>query len=303
MKRLTLIVGLVSMNCSILFGQQETQVTQYLDNMLYYNPAYAGSSDQLSLGLISRAKWAGVDGAPRTQFLTANTPTKYKSLGVGFSLMNDVAGPLRQNWINIDASYALQFDAIPGKIYLGMKGGLNFLNAEFTSLLLDQSNDPAFGLNYSNRVLPNLGAGIYYRSEKYFAGISIPRMVENKDQGQLEFQDQKHIYISGGTYIDLNRMWKVRPSALIKWTSNAPLSFDLTSTFIMYDQFFFGLNYRVQDSFGFMAQFLMRNSFRVGYSYDMSTTPMARSSNGSHELVLVYDFYFRKGQVTGPRLF
>ena len=88
-------------------------------------------------------------------------------------------------------------------------------------------------VNYSNNVLPNVGAGIYYRSEKYFAGFSIPRLVQNKDQGQLEFQDQRHIYLSGGTFIELNRMWKIRPSTLIKWTANAPLQFDLTATGII----------------------------------------------------------------------
>lgn len=302
MKKITLFISLVCASIQLI-AQQETQVTQYLDNMLYYNPAYAGSSNQLSLGLISRVKWAGVDGAPRTQLLTANTPTKYKSLGLGFSMLNDVTGPLRQNWINIDASYALKFDAIPGRIFLGMKGGLNFLNADFGALSLDQNNDPAFAGNYSNNILPNVGAGIYYRSEKYFAGLSIPRMVQNREQDQLEFQDQRHVYLSGGTFIELNRMWKIRPSTLIKWTANAPLQFDLTATGIIYDQFFFGLNYRLQDSFGLFAQILLRNSFRVGYSYDMATTSMSRSSFGSHELVLVYDFYFRKGQVTGPRLF
>lgn len=302
MKKITLFISLICASIQLI-AQQEAQVTQYLDNMLYYNPAYAGSSNQLSLGLISRVKWAGVDGAPRTQILTANTPTKYKSLGLGFSMLNDVAGPLRQNWINVDASYALKFAAIPGKIFLGMKGGLNFLNADFGALSLDQNNDPAFAGNYSNNILPNVGAGIYYRSEKYFAGLSIPRMVQNREQGQLEFQDQRHVYLSGGTFIELNRMWKIRPSALIKWTSNAPLQFDLTATGIAYDQFFFGVNYRLQDSFGLFAQILLRNSFRVGYSYDMATTSMYRSSFGSHELVLVYDFYFRKGQVTGPRLF
>lgn len=303
MKQLKLIIGFVTISVFNIVAQQETQVTQYLDNMLYYNPAYAGSSDQLSLGLISRVKWAGIDGAPKTQFLTANTPTKYKSLGVGFSILNDVVGPLRQNWVNIDASYALRFEGLPGKIYLGMKGGLNFVNAELSSLSLENQGDPSFAMNYSNKILPNVGAGVYYRSEKYFAGFSIPRMVNNSDKDQLSFQDQRHVYLSGGTIIEFDRMWKFRPSALLKWTSNAPLQFDLTSTVIVYDQFFFGLNYRIQDSFGFFAQFLMRNSFRVGYAYDFATTSMIRGSHGAHELLLTYDFYFRKGQVTGARLF
>lgn len=284
-------------------AQQEPQFTQYLDNMLLYNPAYAGSRDMMSVNATTRNQWVGHDGAPRSHVFSLHTPLKYESIAVGFNFLNDVIGPIRQNWVNFDASYTLRFKNHSGKLAFALRAGMNFVNANLSQLSTTQVNDPTFAMNYQSSVLPNLGTGVYYYSKKYFVGISSPRLYQNSGNNILKFNDQRHLYFTGGGYIELNRMWKIRASTLVKLTVGAPAAIDLSSAFIYYDQIWLGVNYRVQDSFGFYIQYLMKNQFRIGYGYDLSTTSMIRTNKGTHEIVMNYDFYFKKGKVYSPRYF
>lgn len=300
---IVVIVALILLAQPKATAQQEAQITQYLDNMLYYNPAYAGSTDRLSMAALSRIQWAGVEGAPRTHVFSGHAPLNYKTLALGGSIMNDAVGPLSQTWVNVDASYTLRFEKHNGRLAFGVKGGLNFINGELSSLPTTQANDPAFMVNYSNEIRPNIGAGIYYHSDKFFAGASIPRMLTNSNPQLMEYNDQQHYYFSMGGYFEVNRAWKLRPSAMLKITSNAPLAIDISAAAIYFDKIWLGVNYRLQDSFGALIQYQFQNQFRIGYAYDMATTSMIRNNIGTHEITLMYDLYFKKGRVYGPRYF
>ncbi len=58
---ITLLILLGSFSAS---AQQDPQYTQYMYNTEVVNPAYAGSRDALSFGLLYRTQWVGLDGAP-----------------------------------------------------------------------------------------------------------------------------------------------------------------------------------------------------------------------------------------------
>ena len=296
-------VGTIVM-ASSLIGQQEAQFTQYMDNMVYFNPAYAGSRDALSLSALHRQQWVGIDGAPVTQTFSGHSPLKYESLGLGVSMLNDRVGPLNQTWLNVDFSYTLRFDNHDGRLSFGLKGGLNIVNADFAGLDLNQVNDPSFAQNYQNEILPNLGAGIYYHSDQFFAGAGIPRMINNSPgAGDLIFDDRQHTYLMAGGYFKVNRMLKVRPSMMYKMTSGAPFAMDGTLAFIFYDKFWLGSNYRFNESIGLFAQYQISNQFKAGYAFDITTNSLMRHNMGSHEIIMTYDFIFKNKKITSPRYF
>ncbi|MBQ4805840.1 type IX secretion system membrane protein PorP/SprF, partial [Aquimarina sp. MMG015] len=76
MNRLLTIFMLIA--CSLIsnyaVAQQDAQYTQYMYNTISVNPAYAGSRGVMSIMGLHRSQWVGLDGAPRTQTLTLNTP-------------------------------------------------------------------------------------------------------------------------------------------------------------------------------------------------------------------------------------
>lgn len=304
-RRIVIAIGLACSTGFTAVGQQEAQFTQYNDNMLYYNPAYAGSRGRMNILAIHRQQWVGIKGAPMTQAFALHTPLKYESLGVGLSLLNDKVGPVNQTWINGDVSYSMRFRRNNAKLAFGVTGGLNVMNARLSELSTADANDPLLSQDIQNKLLPNIGAGVFYHSEHWYAGFSIPRIVESKGvPGELSFNDQRHYYFSVGGYFNVNRMLKIRPSVMFKMTDNAPFALDGSLAFIFYDKLWLGANYRLDESAGILVQYQLTPQFKLGYSFDVSTSKLVRYNFGTHEILLSYDLVFGKSKgIITPRYF
>lgn len=305
MKTTKIISTVVLMSLSMVtFGQQEPQFTQYLDNMQYYNPAYSGSRDMMNITALHRQQWVGYNGAPITTTLAMNTPLKYKSLGVGISLMNDKIGPVNATWFNADFSYSLRFKKHDGRLSFGVKAGINLLNGDLSKLSKQDVSDADVNYRYQGVIQPNFGGGIYYHSKQWFLGVSVPKIIQNvKDPSSVKYLDQRHYYLTVGGYANVNRMLKIRPSAMLKITENAPMALDASLAFIIYDKFWLGANYRVLESAGIFAQFQISNQFKIGYAFEMATSKLIRYNAGTHEILLSYDLLFKKKSLTSPRYF
>lgn len=288
-------------------AQQEAQFTQYLDNMIYYNPAYAGSNDMLSISALHRQQWAGFKGAPMSTTLGINTPLRYDNIGIGMSLLNDKVGPTNNTWINADVSYSLKFKRHKGRLSFGLKGGVNLLNGDINQLYKQDDSDEILDVRYQNEAKFNVGAGVYYHSEQFFVGVAVPRIIDNvKEANELinpKFISQRHYYLTIGGYIDANRMLKIRPSAMLKVTENSPMAIDANLAFIFYNQFWVGANYRVLESAGIYVQYQISNQFKVGYAFEFSTTQLRAHNAGTHELMISYDLLLNNKPFASPRYF
>ena len=79
-----LIVFLFALNSN---AQQDPQYTQYMYNMNVLNPAYAGTTEGLAIGVLYRSQWAGLDGGPRTFTFAGHAPIGERT-GLGLSLIS-----------------------------------------------------------------------------------------------------------------------------------------------------------------------------------------------------------------------
>lgn len=309
MKKITLAAIVLGSSIFGLNAQQEPQFTQYMDNLMYYNPAYAGSHDRLSINALHRQQWLGFKGAPMSTTVGLHTPLKYDNIGIGVSFVNDILGPTNNNWINADVSYSLKFKNHKGRLSFGVKGGVNMLNGDLTTLIKQEADDDVLNVRYDNETKFNVGAGIFYHSDQFFVGVAVPRLLEDvKDVGDLTadhdvFSLQRHYYLMIGGYITANRMLKIRPNAMLKMTENAPMAIDAGLAFIFYDKFWLGANYRVTESAGLFVQYQITPQFKAGYAFEYSTTKMGTHSAGTHELMLGFDLVFRNKSLVTPRYF
>jgi type IX secretion system PorP/SprF family membrane protein len=286
-----------------VYAQQEPQFTQYTDNILYYNPAYAGSRGMMNISALHRQQWIGIDGAPMTQSFQLHTPLKYESVGLGMSVINDRIGPINQTWINADFSYSFKFRN-GGKLAFGIKGGINLLNGKLNQLFTIQANDPTLEQNYVNKVAPNVGAGVYYHSKHWFIGAAVPKLIEPKlNNNAVRLIEKRHYYGMVGGYIKASRMLKIRPSAMVKITDNAPITVDGSLAFIFYDKVWLAGNYRLKEGAGLYVQLQLSHQLKVGYGCDITTSKLMRYNFGSHELMLSYDFIYKKRALASPRYF
>lgn len=309
MKKTKVIIAgaILTLLSSIGFAQQEAQFTQFLDNMVYYNPAYAGSHDMMSISALHRQQWVGFKGAPMSTTFSLHTPLSVDNLGLGLSALNDRVGPTNATWVNLDISYSLRFKQHNGKLAFGLKGGVSFINGDIAALKKQDADDELLNVVYKNDLSANFGAGIYYHSDQFFAGFAVPRVLDNlKDMGSLtnpKFIGQRHYYLTLGGYINASRMLKIRPSAMLKITENAPLALDVNLGFILYDKLWLGANYRLMESCAIYIQYQISNQFKLGYAFEFSTSKLRGHNSGTHEVMLSYDLLFNNKSIATPRYF
>ena len=291
-----------------VFGQQDPLNTQFIQNPVVVNPAYAGSRDAMNVTLAGRIQWTGFEGAPRTQFLNLHSPIQDKSLGAGFAFVNDKLGPVKQTGFYGDFAYRLPVSET-GALRVGLRVGANVFSANLTELETNDSNDPIFNTNVSGELLPGVGFGVYYSDDKFFGGLSVPNFLQNEvsADGDVEtvraYKQGQHLFALAGAILELNPDVLLKPGLAARLTTGAPASVDINVNALFYEKIWFGVMHRLNDSFGGILQFQLSDQLLVGYSYDMTTSGLKDYNSGTHEFLISYDFVFSKGRVNSPRYF
>lgn len=292
-------------------AQQDPMYTHYMYNTLVVNPGYAGSREALTVTALHRSQWINYKGAPIVQTLTMHSPLKNEHLGIGLSVSNDKIGVTNNAIAMIDFAYIVKLNQ-KSKLALGLSVGANMFQANLSGIQLDQQADPSFQNNISNRINPNFGFGAYYSKERFYAGVSVPKIMQNNYAGFnktgatiVEAKEQRHYFVIAGTLIKLSHNIDFKPTTLIKVTSASPIQADVTASFLIMKKVLIGAMYRTGDAGGILVGLDVSPQFHVGYSYDYSYgLETFKYNQGSHELMLRYDFIFSsKKQIHTPRYF
>lgn len=284
--------------------------THYMYNTLAVNPAYAGSRDALSITGLHRSQWIGFEGSPVTQTLTVHTPILTKNIGLGMSLINDKIGPVNTTSLYFDFAYRIRFRN-NANFAFGLKGGMNLRSLGLIDLDAYDSNDPALISDVRSQFLPNFGFGMYYFTDKFYAGVSIPKLLENNFITNTTIgttnlaSEERHYFLIAGTVFTINDEIKLKPTTFIKVSNGAPIEGDITATFIFNEKFCLGAMFRTGDALGLLAGVNISEQFTLGYSFDWSYTNSTFKYNfGSHELMLRYEFNYKVSEnIHSPRYF
>ncbi|TKG93959.1 type IX secretion system membrane protein PorP/SprF [Puteibacter caeruleilacunae] len=299
---------LVTLLCSVnVMAQQEPLYTQYMFNTMSVNPGYTGTRNALNATLLTRKQWAGFKGAPQTNAFSVHTPVNNYRIGLGISVVDDSYGPVDKNYISLNYAYRIKVSESL-ILSMGIRAGIYNYQVKLSELSVENP-DNAFGFNYEKKVQPNAGAGIYLYSKRYYAGFAVPILAENyiskEIQGVVNPGEMKrHYYLMGGYVFDVSKDLKFKPSFIGKLVEGAPLSVDVTGQFLLKDRFWLGASYRFDDAVALIANFQINRQLMVGYSYDMSVSKLKSFNNGSHEIMISFDFDgFIKRKVKSPRYF
>lgn len=287
-------------------AQQDSQFTQYMYNTIAINPAYAGSRGALSVFGLYRTQWVGLDGAPETSTFSINTPLSNSNLGLGVSLVNDKIGPTNENTLSADLSYTVATSE-NYKLSFGIKATANLFNLDMNKLDPESQGDSQFQ-NLDNKITPNIGAGIYWHSDKAYLGLSVPNFIETNrynDDDTAIFKDKINYYFMAGYVFNLDHLEyiKFKPALLTKMVQGAPLQVDVSGNFMFNDKFVIGLAYRWSASLSAMAGFQVTDGLYIGYGYDHETTNLRKYNSGSHEIFLRFEFFNNYSRITSPRFF
>lgn len=286
-------------------AQQDPHYSQYMYNLNVVNPAYAGSKESISLGLLYRKQWVNIDGAPSTFTFSGHTPVG-NNVGVGLSLVSDKIGPITEQNVFGDFSYTIRLNET-SKLAFGLKAGLTLHKVGLRAIQssLPDPSEGVFGEDSSDASL-NLGTGAFYYTEKYYLSFSIPNIIKSAylDFNGREYgSDVSHYFLAAGYVFDLNYDLKFKPSFMLKSAFNVSPSLDLSANFLYNEKVEIGATYRLQDSFGGMVNFAITPELRIGYAYDHIVSSLKVTTSSSHEFILLYDLFESKKVSRSPRFF
>ncbi len=297
------LIAILLVTCSG-YAQQDAQFTQYMYNTININPAYAGSRGTMSIFALHRDQWVGLDGAPKTNAISINTPINNSNIGLGVSLVNDKIGPTNENQFSVDLSYSVP-TSDTWKLSFGIKGTANFFNLDIDKLNPETAGDPQFQ-NLNNEFSPNVGAGLYWHSSKAYIGLSVPNFIQTNrydDNDVAIYKDQINYYLIAGYVFDFSQEIKFKPALLTKMVEGAPLQVDVSANFMFFEKLTLGVAYRWDAAVSAMAGFQITDGLYIGYAYDNETTNLKNYSSGSHEIFLRFELFKNNGKMTTPRFF
>lgn len=309
MTRFFTILFLCLASAFALKAQQDAHYTQFMFNKLYFNPAYAGAKEALSVSAIYRQQWLGMPGAPRTAMLNLHAPVLNNRVGLGLSISNDQIG-LTSFW-NVEGSYSYRIPmGEDGVLSLGLRSSLYFMQVRWDRASPTQTMDGSIPGGEASKVLPNFGAGAYYENSIFYVGLATPRLFRNKidfvetNQTAIEPRLERHIFLTGGLVINLSENVKFQPNVMFKYVRNSPFDMDLNASFVFHERFLAGITYRLGDSVDGMLQFKATPQLMLGMAYDYTISRLQRFNAGSIEVFIEYTFSAPDNlRMTNPRFF
>ncbi|NBC24561.1 MAG: type IX secretion system membrane protein PorP/SprF [Bacteroidetes bacterium] len=308
MKRIVIIIAAFCA-CQV-YGQQEIMLSQYMFNGLFINPAYAGSHSFSEATALYRSQWTGFEGAPETQTFGIEGPISNEIMGLGLTFVNDQLGDTRQTEVFANYSYKLFLDEEgKTKLSFGLRAGFADYTARLTETKVFDSGDPVFSQNQSNEFVAKFGAGVYISSDLWYAGFSVPTIFATDKNVRFNINDvgdryfEPHSYLTAGYVFDGGENLKIKPSFLLKYISDAPLQADINCNLLIKNTFWIGASYRSGDAIVGLFELNVGTDFRLGYSYDFTTSELNDYNNGSHEIMLSYSFAKGEIKTKSPRYF
>jgi type IX secretion system PorP/SprF family membrane protein len=303
MKRIATVISMLAFSL-MSSAQQELQISQYMFNGLFLNPAYAGTHPYWSGTILHRSQWLNFPGAPKTNLLAVDGQLKDKRMGLGFMVTNDNIGLNKINEISGSYSYRIKLGQKDGQLAFGLRAGVRNQVFNASDATPTDAGDPLYNGNQSIWT-PKFDFGLYYYQERAYLGLSMPNVVaiDSRKKDNSDAGLRRHYYLNGGYVWKLSNMVDFKPSFLVKYEASAPVSVDLNAHFLFNQRFWLGVSYRHNAAFVGMLEFAVTPNLRAGYAYDYTTTAIRTFQGGSHEIMLSYDFIQKLVKIKNPRYF
>ncbi len=302
--RTFMMLFLIFTSVNSLKAQSEPMYSQYMFNMSAINPAYVGSRGVVNLNYLGRSQWSGITGAPKTNTISLDGSNLKGNMGLGVQVYNDQIGVFKRNGLNLMASSRVKISE-NGILSGGIQLGVLNQRKNYTDVVnIYDKNDAKFQENKSVTDA-TLGAGVYYNTDNFYAGVSMPNVLNSTDMNSSGIQKVsiKHLYITAGYVFDLSEDVKIKPSSLMKVVSGAPIEFDFNTNLWLKDMIGLGVSYRTGDAIVGMAELQLNKNLRIGYAYDYTFSALKAFTTGSNEVMFRYEFGKEAKNIKSTRYF
>ncbi len=289
-----------------LFAQQDAMLNQYMFNKTLINPAYTGTHKNIDLVFMHREQWVTMPGAPQTSSFSIHGPIKKLNMGIGGYILRDKLGPVDDLTIMASYSYLVKFPSVT--LSMGIQVGGKYSNNSYNEFDFKDKTEEA-SYDATNEFTPDANIGLYLYNKKFYVGLSTKQLVNSRkgiverDGKSFYSELDRHYYLMGGYVFPITDKIICRPSTLVKYVKNSDPQFDYNLSFLLIKKIWVGGSYRTGNQMALMADWLINKKFSIGYAFDMPLETFGQHSNGTHEIILSYNFNFYQERHYTPRYF
>ncbi|WP_299826451.1 type IX secretion system membrane protein PorP/SprF [uncultured Pontibacter sp.] len=311
---LTTAILCLVLHCTAL-GQQQPQLSQYMQNNFLINPAVAGIESYADVRAAYRSQWIGIEGAPVTFYASIHaalnkreksatsmrygakskkrTGSHYRVTphhGVGAIAKVDKAGVLRTSSLNLNYAYHLPLTQSIN-LASGVYSGFTQFHISKKDIVMQTPDDPFLNEDELNIMKLDLGVGLWMYSPTFFFGISGAQLVHSgsdvykPEEGPRAIM-QRHYYITGGYRLSITDRIDATPSVMLKVTDNKQTAIDLNLKALYAQRVWGGVSYRHKDAAAVIAGVYLNHLIDLSYSYDFVSSDMSKARANSHEIVV-----------------
>lgn len=299
-------------------AQQDPQLTQFMNNKLFYNPGFAGSTpERICVNLAYRSQWLGYGGGtaftPEINGAKAvgrgDEPTtinfgihaNIKRFGIGLNIWRDNLGFTNTLSPTLNLSYIHPFDN-GSSLAAGIGVGIIQKGISGSKLVPLTPGDPLVPTGDIVANTMNLDFGIYYKMpqlsifDDFYFGLSSLHLnspVVAFPTGGDSRQDRHYYAYTGAIYRMLSNL-DINPNVFLK-SDGVKTSMDFNCLATYNQKLVGGLSYRTPQEFSILAGYNLPvgkngNLIHFMYSYDLITSDIITYNQGSHEISLRYCF-------------
>lgn len=276
-------------------GQSDVLLTQQIFSRMNFNPAATGASNYTNVFFLNRVQWAGIDGAPKTQYFDLHKYIPTFSSGMGGTLVHDKVG--LEDVLNIKLNYSYHV-RLSEESYVSLGLSVGILNRSVSAEKIYEEDSPSNNYAAESKLTGDFDIGAEYAYKKWLFGASVthipntPTTKPSLSAGDgLVSSRQMYAYTQ---YFGQAGNWKLSP-ALIMINSQNDFNIDGIFVATFREVAWGGASLRVDkqakpNSISFLAGIYILKSLRFGYSYDVNIAGPGNVKNGSYEIMINWRF-------------
>lgn len=284
-------------------AQSRKFVSNFSQFQNYFNPALTGYEGSVVRGFV-RNQWGGVEGAPKTYFVSAELdfgelageedPDLMGKNAVSLNLLQNTYGAFREN--ELTANYAARI-RISEKHNLRLGAGVTFqgIRLDGNALTPEEINDPTLGQylgGFSNMNVIDFNLGMALTHSKYFFSYGVHRVNGGNIQSGDEFMNgyPAEQMVIAGYREALNEDLAVTASGFFRSRKDLPDVLELNMKLLLKDRFWLGIGHRFE--YATNAQMgLVFGKMKLGYVYEFPVAQSYLLPGGIHEFSLMLNLF------------
>jgi type IX secretion system PorP/SprF family membrane protein len=303
---LLMFLGISSVNVNA----QDPEFTQFYANPIYLNPALAGTHGCPRLNMNHRNEWPAISGSFITNSISYDQFVNVLQGGLAFMVTNDMAGKNTINWSTINVAYSYHLHVTRKfSILFGAQATWNQKFLDWNKLTFGDMIDPRRGFIYQTGDVPrgtlmdngwgtrgffDVSAGIVGFSKNFYFGFAAKHLNQPEEslilgnsRLPMRFTGHMGVNIEFGKGSQYQNVTAISPNIIYTYQDGF-MQLNV-GTYLKYGVFTAGFWLRARDAF-IMSIGINSGTFKFGYSYDLTVSPLTNASGGSHELSLGLNF-------------